>query len=161
MESKRAACNICGCLALESTLNSNHGACMACARAAVDKSLDQLNDTLTKTLGTLYVSNPLLLPRNKNTQYKEMVLTYSLGVAEAFDELQISNVNLVNRYHANPEHFYIAAGDLTDTGATFAQTAFQKWQAKADRWKPDSKTVAKFRQSLAKEFAVFQSKKTS
>ena len=161
MESKRAACNICGCLALESTLNSNHGTCMACVRAAARKSLDQLNTTLTKTLGVLYVSNPLLLPRNKNTQYKERVLAYSLGVAEAFDSLHISSVNLVHRYHANPEHFYIAASDLTDMGAVFAETAFRLWQAKADRWKPSSKTVDKIRQSLAKEFAAFQSKKIS
>lgn len=160
MDPSRIACNTCGRLALESTLLANHGTCMACTRAAADQALSQLHDALSQKFGDLCISNPLALPRNKNTSYREGVLTFSLGIAQAFDELKLTNVSLLDRYQANPEHFYLAASDLTETGCAFARKTFVNWLAKTDRWKPASRTIEKLKQSLTKEFKAFQSAQT-
>jgi hypothetical protein len=150
------SCNICGRLALEGTLLANQGMCMACVRSERDKSLSQLDDALRQQLGILYVSNPLMLPRNKNTAYREIVLTFSLGVAQAFDEMQLTNISLVERYEVNPEHFYMAAPDLTETGELFARQVFDKWRTKTSRWKPESRSIDRLKQSLSMEFKTFQ-----
>ncbi|MBF5006706.1 hypothetical protein [Diaphorobacter caeni] len=134
----------------------NDGSCMSCVRVAADKALSELNDALWKQFGALHVSNPLALPRNKSTVYRQSVLTFSLGVAEAFDELKLARVNLLERYRQSPEHFYIAAIDLTETGNQFVQAHFNTWLAKTDRWKPESRTVKKFKESLAKELKAFK-----
>ncbi|WP_156909416.1 hypothetical protein [Ottowia thiooxydans] len=129
----------------------NSGLCMSCVRAAADKALSELNDALWKKFGVLYVSNPLALSRNKNTSYRQSVLTFSLGVAQAFDELGLATVSLLERYRQSPEHFYIAPTDLTETGNQFVGACFNKWLAKTDRWKPESRTAQKLKESLAKE----------
>lgn len=160
VEPNRIACNTCGQLALESTLLANEGMCMACTRAAADQSLSQLHDDLSIKFGVCYISNPLMLPRNKNTSYRESVMTSSRGIAEAFDEMKLTNSCLVERYNLNPEHFYVAAADLTETGSTFARKSFNKWLARTDRWKPESRTIERYKESLVKEFQVFQRAQT-
>ena len=156
----RAACKACGGMALASTLQANGGLCMACVRSQADQALGQLHDTLSQQHAILHVSNPAALPRNKNSAYRQSVLTLSLGVACAFDELKLSKLSLLDRYHANPEHFYVADADLTPVGQQFVQARFRTWLGKQDRWKPESRTVETFKASLAKEFKSFQQRST-
>jgi hypothetical protein len=161
MEPTRLACNVCGSLALGSTLLANEGKCMACTRATSDRALSQLHNDLSLMHGACYISNPFALPRNKNTSYRESVLTFSRGIAEAFDEMKLTNTSLVDRHKANPEHFYIAERDLTPSGNAFARKCFHQWLTKTDRWKPESRTVERLKESLAVEFQTFQRVQTT
>lgn len=161
MEQARASCKDCGSLALESTLSLYKGRCMACVRAAQNSALEQLHDQLAKNHGDLFISNPLALPRNKNAEYRAHVLSFSLGVAKAFDELKVAKVCVQQRFDVNPEHFYIAANDLSELGLAFAQTSFMKWIAKTDRWKPASRTADGYKQGLENAFRDFENEKSA
>ncbi|MFI8615302.1 hypothetical protein ACIGHN_07315 [Acidovorax sp. NPDC077693] len=156
MEPARGVCSACGRLALEETLKAAQGVCMSCVREATDKTLTELHDALCRKFGDLYLSNPLLLPRNKNTAYRDRALCISLGVAQALDEMSLATVSLVTRYREKPEHFYLSDMDLKESGQMFMRANFRQWLAKTDRWKPESRTTDRFKKSLSEDFKAFQ-----
>ena len=151
------ACRTCGRSALQETLVRNDGQCMVCVRKARDEDLSKavVRDRMPGAISLF--STPFLLRANKSTSYRLSVLTLSQSLAEALDELELTSTSLTGRIAENNEHFYIVDLDLNPSGKAFAKIAFGSWLAKTDRWKPESKTVPKLKESLIAEYRKLES----
>ncbi len=149
-------CRTCGRSALPETLARNVGECMVCVRKAKDEELAKAV-VRDRTPGSMCLfSTPFLLRANKSTGYRLSVLTLSQSLAEALDELQLTTTRLTDRFAENNEHFHIADLDLNPSGKAFAKIAFRTWLAKTERWKQESKTVPKLKESLIAEYRKFE-----
>lgn len=101
-------------------------------------------------------STPLLLRASKRTSHREHVLNLAQCLAEALDELNLTNVSLNERFARDSENFHITDSDLNQDGLAFARTAFRRWIAKTDRWEPDTRTLQKVKESLTSEHKNFR-----
>jgi hypothetical protein len=129
---------------------------MVCVRKAKDEELATAV-VRGRTPGSISLfSTPFFLRANKSTGYRLSVLTLSQSLAEALDELQLTTTRLTDRFAENNEHFHIVDLDLNPSGKAFAKIAFRTWLAKTDRWKQESKTVPKLKESLIAEYRKFE-----
>lgn len=149
-------CRTCGRSALSETLAKNGGECMVCVRKAKDDELVEAMNRARIRGGLCLFSMPFVLRANKSTGYRDSVLTLAQSLAEALDELKLTNVRLSDRFNGNKEHFHIFDLDLNESGRVFAKIAFRSWLAKTDRWKPESRTLPKLKESLVAEYRSFE-----
>lgn len=153
-EPARLACRLCGRMAIEVTIHANEGKCMACVRAEQKAAFDAFHAEVASK-GDWHVSNAAMLTLNKNTAYRDRILTSSHAVAVALQEAGLTTVDLCERYDRAPTFFYVVESDLTDQGKEFARKRLHKWYAKTDRWKDEVPAFEKFKASLAKECQAF------